>query len=80
MFFIFFPENSVRYFVQIIIEGNNFHEMSNLILGKTKYFKVWSAVIFTQHAKFKIAVVAMLLFIHTMQLFAVLCLLFSHFY
>ena len=48
---LFFPENSIRHFMQIILTGDNLHEMSGLITGKNN-FKMLSAEIFTQHAKY----------------------------
>ena len=31
IFFLFFPENRICYFIQIVSTGDNLHEMSNFI-------------------------------------------------
>ena len=53
MFFLFFLENRIWHFVQIVSLGDNLHEVSNPISrkNKKKYFKMSSAEYFTQHAK-----------------------------
>ena len=33
MFFLFFPENRIRHFMQTVSNGDNLHEMSNPIFG-----------------------------------------------
>ena len=49
----FFSENRIRHFMQIVSTADNLHEMSNPIFyeNKEKYFKMFYAEIFTQHAK-----------------------------
>ena len=49
---LFFPENRLWYFMQIVSLGDNLHEISKPILWekKAKYFKM-SAEMFTQNAK-----------------------------
>ena len=52
MFFLFFPENRIWYFLQIVSNGDNLHEMSNPVSWEKeeKYFKLTSAENFTQSA------------------------------
>ena len=50
IFSLFFLENKIWHFMQIVSFGNNLHEVSNPIFFKKK-FKMSSAEIFTQHAK-----------------------------
>ena len=53
IFFLFFPENRIWHFMQIVSWGDNLHEMSNPVFWgkKDKYFKLLSAENFTQSAK-----------------------------
>ena len=48
MFFLFFLENWIWYFTQIVSSGDDLHEVSNPIL---QIFQMSSAEIFTQHPK-----------------------------
>ena len=49
-FFLFFPENSIWPFMQIVYTGDNLHEMSNPVFWEKeeKYFSMSSAENFTQ--------------------------------
>ena len=50
--FLFFLENRIWHFMQIVSTGDNLHEMSNLFYWKNKkYFSMSSAENFTQSAK-----------------------------
>ena len=51
-FFLFFPENRIWHFMQIISLGDNLYEMSNPVCWEKleKYFKMSSAENFTQSA------------------------------
>ena len=53
MFFLFFPENRIWYFMQIVSNGDNLHEMSKPVFWEEseKYFNISSAGNFTQSAK-----------------------------
>ena len=53
IFFLFFPENRICHYVQIVSYGDNLHVMSKPVFwGKwEKYFEM-SAEIFTQSATF----------------------------
>ena len=53
IFFLFFPENRIWHFMQIVSLGDNLHEMSNSVFWEKyeKYFKMSSAENFTQSAK-----------------------------
>ena len=53
-FYLFFPENSLWHFKQIVSYGDNLHEISMPIFfqkNKKNYFKMASAEIFTRNAK-----------------------------
>ena len=50
--FLFFPENRIWRFMQIVSTGNNLHEMSKSVCWEKeeKYFSMSSAENFSQHA------------------------------
>ena len=52
IFFLFFPENRIRHFMQIVSTGDNLHEMSKPVFWEKweKYFNMLSAKKFTHHA------------------------------
>ena len=47
-FFLFFPENRIWHFMQIVSIGDNLHEMLNPVFWE-KYFRMWSADNFTKY-------------------------------
>ena len=48
IFYLFYPEQSIRQFVQIVADGDNLHEMSNTCWGKIKHLNMSSADFFTK--------------------------------
>ena len=52
IFYLFFLENRIWHFMQIVSVGDHFHELSNLFWkNQDEYFKMSSAKFFTQSAK-----------------------------
>ena len=50
IFFLFFPENRIWHFMQIVSNGDNLHDMSKSVFWEQqeKYFNMLSAEKFTQ--------------------------------
>ena len=49
------PENRIWYFMQTVSQGDSLHDVDSCFLGENKKsinFKMLSAEIFTQHAKY----------------------------